>query len=191
MPKRFQSKYSNTKVIIDCTEFKIEIPSTVDNRVYCYSHYKRTFTAKVLIGITPGGFICLKSKVAGGRKSDSQITIESGLIDKLEEGDIVLADKGFPEIKANIGQRGKKIMLVMPPFLEKNNKFTTEETEETYHVARVRIHVERIMQRLRLHSILDKIPDHLFHCIDDILHICCVLVNLQSPIISNKKETDE
>ncbi|KAK0072314.1 hypothetical protein PV325_011566 [Microctonus aethiopoides] len=52
-------------------------------------------------------------------KSDSQITIESGLIDKLEEGDMVLADKRFPEIKATIDQTGKKIMLVMPPFLKK------------------------------------------------------------------------
>lgn len=188
MPKCFYSKYSNTRVIIDCTEFKIEIPSTVDNRIYCYSHYKKNFTAKVLIGITPGGFICLKSKIAGGRKSDSQITIESGLIDKLEEGDIVLADKGFPEIKATIDQSGKRIMLVMPPFLEKNNEFTTKETEETYHVARLRIHVERIMQRLRLHSILDKLTENLFHCVDDILHICCVLVNLQPPIISNKEK---
>ncbi|XP_057339422.1 uncharacterized protein LOC130676931 [Microplitis mediator] len=191
MPKCFYPKYSNTRVIIDCTEFKIEVPSSVDNRVYCYSHYKKNFTAKVLIGITPGGFICLKSKVAGGRKTDSQLTIESGLIDKLEEGDVVLADKGFPEIKATIDQSGKKIMIVMPPFLEKKTAFSTEETEETYHVARVRIHVERIMQRLRLHSILDKITENLFPYVDDILHICCVLVNLQPPIISNKEKPDE
>lgn len=191
MPHCFHPKYSNTRVIIDCTEFKIEIPSTVDNRVYCYSHYKKNFTAKVLIGITPGGFICLKSRVAGGRKSDSQITIESGLIDKLEEGDVVLADKGFPEIKATIDKSGKRVMLVMPPFLEKNNEFTAEETEETYHVARVRIHVERIMQRLRLHSILDKFTENLFHCVDDIIHICCVLVNLQPPIIANQEKDNE
>ncbi|KAK0165609.1 hypothetical protein PV328_004111 [Microctonus aethiopoides] len=79
MPKCFYPKYFNTRVIIDYTEFKIEVPST----------------------------------------SDSQITIESGLIDKLEEGDMVLADKRFPEIKATIDQTGKKIMLVMPPFLKK------------------------------------------------------------------------
>lgn len=189
MPKCFQPNYSNTRVIIDCTEFKIEVPSTVDHRIYCYSHYKKTFTAKVLIGITPGGFICLKSKIAGGRKTDSQIIIESGLIDKLEEGDVVLADKGFPEIQSTIDHSGKKAMIIMPPFLEKKSQF--DETEETYHVARVRIHVERIMQRLRLHSILNNIPEHLFHCVDDILHICCVLVNLHPPIISNNENEDE
>ncbi|XP_046586721.1 uncharacterized protein [Neodiprion pinetum] len=68
MPECFKPQYSNTRVIIDCTEFKIDVPSSVDDRIYCYSHYKKGFTAKILIGITPSGFICFKSKVAGGRK---------------------------------------------------------------------------------------------------------------------------
>lgn len=190
MPDCFLPDYSNTRVIIDCTEFRIDIPKSVDNRVFTYSQYKKNFTAKVLIGITPGGFISLRSDVAGGRKSDSQLTIESGLLDLLEDGDIVLADKGFPEIKTVIDLSGKKVQMVMPPFLEKKNEFSTEETQQTYSVARVRIHVERIMQRLRTYQILHKIPQHLFHCIDDILHICCVLVNLQPPIISNKEDVE-
>ncbi|XP_063634357.1 uncharacterized protein LOC134805000 [Cydia splendana] len=186
MPDCFHPNYSNTRVIIDCTEFQIEVPSTVDNRVWCYSHYKKGFTAKVLIGITPGGFISFKSKVAGGRKSDSQITVESGLVDLLENGDIVLADKGFPQIKKFLDESGKEIGLVMPPFLKNNMNFSRDETDATYSIARVRIHVERIMQRLRLYQILNKIPQNLFCHIDDILHICCVLVNLQSSIFSNK-----
>ncbi|XP_044739989.1 uncharacterized protein LOC123301317 [Chrysoperla carnea] len=146
------------------------------------------FLMKIKTGLTFSGLGVL-SDVAGGRKSDSQLTIESGLLDLLEDGDIVLADKGFPEIKTVIDASGKKVKMVMPPFLEKKTEFSKEETQQTYSVARVRIHVERIMQRLRTHQILHKIPQHLFHCIDDILHICCVLVNLQPPIISNK--TDE
>lgn len=186
MPDCFHPNYSNTRVIIDCTEFQVEIPSTVDNRVWCYSHYKKGFTAKVLIGITPGGFISFKSKVAGGRKSDAQITVESGLVDYLENGDIVLADKGFPQIKKILDESGKEIGIVMPPFLSDKRAFSRDETDATYSIARVRIHVERIMQRLRLYQILNKIPQNLFCHIDDILHICCVLVNLQNSIFSNK-----
>ncbi|KAJ8720636.1 hypothetical protein PYW08_006101 [Mythimna loreyi] len=186
MPDCFRPKYSNTRVIIDCTEFRIEVPASVDNRVYCYSHYKKGFTAKLLIGITPGGFISFKSKVAGGRKSDSQMTTESGLIDYLDDGDIVLADKGFPEIKTVIDRSGKEVKIVMPPFLKNKREFSTEETQETYNIASVRIHVEMIMQRLRVYQILNKIPENLFYCIDDIVHICCVLVNLQPPIFKKK-----
>ncbi|XP_063528978.1 uncharacterized protein LOC134740463 [Cydia strobilella] len=186
MPECFRPEYSNTRVIIDCIEFPIEVPSSVDNRVLCYSHYKKGFTAKVLIGITPGGFISFKSKVSGGRKSDSQITVESGLVDYLENGDIVLADKGFPAIKKVIDESGKEIAIIMPPFLKNKSEFTREETDATYKIARVRIHVERIMQRLKIYQILHKIPENLFYHIDDILHVCCVLVNLQPPIFSNK-----
>ncbi|XP_046734994.1 uncharacterized protein LOC124404708 [Diprion similis] len=184
MPDCFKPEYANTRVIIDCTEFKIEIPSGVNNKVFTYSHYKKGFTAKVLIGIAPCGWISFKSKVAGGRKTDSNITIESKCVDLLEDGDEVLADKGFPEIKAKIDASGKKVLFVMPPFLEKKNEFSEKETSLTYSVARVRIHVERIMQRLRTYKILQFIPEHLFSSIDDLLQMCCVLVNLQTPIIA-------
>ena len=76
----------------------------------------------------------------------------------------------------------------MPPFLENKKEFTKKETEDTYSIARVRIHVERIMQRLRTFNILNKIPANLFSSIDDIIHIVCVLVNLQPPIIVDKTE---
>ena len=68
MPDVFHPLYNKTRVIIDCTKFKIEVPSTVENRVFCYSNYKKTFTAKLLVGITPGGFISLKSSVRWQKK---------------------------------------------------------------------------------------------------------------------------
>lgn len=167
MPECFSPDYSSTRVIIDCTEFRIEVPPAVDDRVVCYSHYKKGFTAKVIIGITPGGFICFKSKVAGGRKTDSQMTVESGLLDLLEAGDVVLADKGFPEIKKVLDDSGREVKIVMPPFLTNKSEFSKEQTQNTYEIARVRIHVERIMQRLRVYRVLDKIPHNLFSHIDD------------------------
>ena len=104
MPDCFKPEFENTRVIIDCTEFRIDIPSRVDHRVHCYSHYKKGFTLKVLFGITPAGYICFVSRASGGKKSDSAITIESKILDKLENDDVVLADKGFPEIKEVINE---------------------------------------------------------------------------------------
>ena len=183
-PDCFKPEYSDTRGIIDCTEFRIEIPASIENRIFCYSHDKHGFTFKVLICITPSGFISFKSKMYRGKISDSQITVDSGLINLLEHGDKVLADKGFPQFQNIIDSCGKKITFVMPPFLEQKHHFSKEETEETYSIARVRIHVEKIMQRLRTYRILDKIPEYLFYDVDDIMHLCCVLVNLQSPIIA-------
>lgn len=101
----------------------------------------------------------------------------------LEDEDEVMADKGFPEIRAKIDETGEKVLLIMPPFLAKKGEFSKEETGSTYDIAKVRIHVERIMQRLRTYKILQMIPEHLFSYIDDLFHMCCVLVNLQAPII--------
>lgn len=103
--------------------------------------------------------------------------MNSGLLELLEPGDIVLLDKGFPQIKSIIDSSGKDILLVMPPFLT-NGYFTGEQVEETYNIAQVRIHIERIMQRIRVFKIFDKFSNEMRPYCDDILHMCCVLVNL-------------
>ena len=54
------------------------------------------------------------------------MTIEAQLVDLLEDGDEVFADKGFSEIKAKIDEAGKKVLLVMPPFLEKKASLVKE-----------------------------------------------------------------
>ena len=39
------------------------------------------------------------SKAYGGRITDSQIVFDSGMMEKLESGDSVMCDKGFPEVR--------------------------------------------------------------------------------------------
>lgn len=59
-------------------------------------------------------------------KSKLQMTIESRLIDYLEDGDIVLADNSFSEIITVTSVGGKKVKIVLPPFLQNKNKFSRE-----------------------------------------------------------------
>lgn len=145
-----------------------------------YSRYKNAFTIKILVAITPNSLICFLSKCYGGKASDTFITNDSGFLSKLEPGDEVLADKGFLGIK--IPCDDKKSILVMPPFLH-NGRFTQEEVTETYNVASVRIHIERVFARLKTYGILNKITVDLLLSIDDIIHMCCVLTNLKGLII--------
>lgn len=91
-----------------------------------------------------------------------------------------MADKGFPGIKTNC--EDNKSILIMPPIL-RNGRFSEEEIIETYSIASVRIHVERVFARLKTYNILNKIQIELLPHIDDIMHICCSLTNLQNPII--------
>ncbi|KAL5246005.1 hypothetical protein ACI65C_013413 [Semiaphis heraclei] len=151
------------------------IPNNINSRTIlsCY-------TVKVLVAITPNGMVSFLSKAYGGWSSDTFITNDCGFLDKLEIGDEVLADKGFPGIKSGI--EGQNSILVMPPILH-NRRFSEEELLKTYNVASVRIHVERFFARLKLFNVFNKITINLLPHIDDILLMCCILVNLSSPII--------
>jgi len=184
MPKCLKKNYSKCRVIIDCTEFLVETPSSIEHRVFFYSQYKKGYRLKILVGCIPSGFISFRSKCFGGRATDSQITIESGILNLLEENDQILADKGFPQVKNKLDDKGKNVLLVMPPFL-KNGTFSEEEVEETYRVASIRIHIEHIMQRLRTYHILNKFTLNMLPYCDDIITMCYVLVNLQPPIIAD------
>ena len=47
------------------------------------------------MGITPSGYFSLLSEFWIGSTTDRRITQESGLVDLPEEGDAVMADRGF------------------------------------------------------------------------------------------------
>jgi len=54
-PEVFKKHYPYFRCIIDCTEVRVELPQTVQQRVYLYSQYKGGYTIKVLVAITPNG----------------------------------------------------------------------------------------------------------------------------------------
>ena len=180
MPECFRNKYPNCRGIIDCTEVKTQRPSGVEKQVKMWSSYKGGWTVKFLVCIAPSGLITFVSRAYGGRSSDVFITNNSGILEKFQPGDEIMADKGFPHIKVKDG-----ITLVMPPFANKDRpQFTEEEMENTFSVASVRIHVERAIQRLKIFSILtNRLSVDLIPHMDHIIHVAAVLTNLSPPII--------
>ncbi|XP_077494400.1 uncharacterized protein LOC144105074 [Amblyomma americanum] len=186
MPNCLKLHYQDCSMIIDCTEVRTEQPYTVQQQRVLYSHYKGGYTLKFLVGITPCGAVCFCSKAYGGRCSDSFITVDSGFLDLVQPGDVVMADKGFPGIKAGLEE--VRAVLVMPPFLQGQDQFSESEVHETYQIAQVRIHVERIIQRIKMFNILNtRIPTELIAVMSDVFHVCCVLANLQPAIISSEQ----
>ena len=78
--------------------------------------------------------------------SDIKITKLCGIIDLLESGDSIMADKGFVLQKV---LKGTGIEVNTPPFLMSKGQFTAQEVEETQTIAKLRIHIERHIRRVK------------------------------------------
>jgi hypothetical protein len=175
MPTSFKDDFPDCRVIIDASEIHCEKLSSVKNQILLYSNYKSTFTVKFLVGVAPSCEVTFLSKCYGGRTTDGQIVTESGFVKLLEPGDKVLADKGFPRIISSVENQGA--FIVMPPFKRGQNQFSTDENVEGYKCARVRIHVERVIGRMKSFQILQFLPYYLLPQVDKILTVIAFLHN--------------
>ena len=190
LPECFREKFSNTVVIIDCTEIFIERASNLLARSQTWSNYKSHNTFKYLIGVTPQGTISFVSKAWGGRVSDKAITQECGILNKLLPGDVVLADRGFT-IFDLVQQYQAHVKL--PAFTKGKNQLEAKDVTTSRELARVRIHVERLIGMVKQKfTILEGILPVAFiknegesdlTVSDKLMVICCALVNLCKPIV--------
>ena len=71
---------------------------------------------------------------------------KSGLLDLLERGDTVMADRGF-NIQDDLTSLGVRINI--PPFLKGKEQLDGEESIETRRIASLRIHVERAIKHIK------------------------------------------
>ena len=180
-PACFKNKYKGTTVIIDATEIYIEKPSNPEAQQLTFSTYKNSNTLKALVGITPSGSVCFISDLYGGCISDKEITSKSGFIDKLQQGDEVMADRGF-NIQKMLASKGVKVNV--PPFMNQSGQFTEQEMLATRRIATLRIHVERAIERIKNYHILHFIPTTLCKSglIDMIFFVCAMLINFLPPL---------
>ena len=184
MPDAFKEQYPNTRLIIDATEFGIERPSSLVSQSCTFSSYKNKNTVKVLIGINPNGAIVFVSPTYEGSISDKKLVKVSGLLEKLEVGDEIMADKGF-DIQDMLTPHGVKLNI--PPFLSSGTQFSCENVMKTKKIAKLRIHVERAIERVKEFRILrTTIPVTMWDSINELIYVCAWLCNFGPPLcISN------
>lgn len=181
-PQSFKDLFPKVVIIVDCTEIEMERPSALDAQSACYSSYKSRPTMKSLLGITPSGALAFVSELFPGSSSDKEITLMSGLLERLQPGDEVMADKGF-NLQDELAAVG--VTLVTPAFLKGKTQFSPEESNKNKALASLRVHVERLMERIKNWHILDKkIPVSMAPCASDILIVIGALSNFLPPLIS-------
>ncbi|KAJ8046215.1 hypothetical protein HOLleu_04826 [Holothuria leucospilota] len=122
------------------------------------------------------------SKARGGRASDNVITLQSGFLNLIDPGDLILADRGFL-LREELLIR--QATLEIPPASKGSEQMTKKEAKDTKKVANARIHVERAIGKLKTFAILkETLPISLVPLIDDIILVCAALTNLQPPLVS-------
>ena len=187
MPKSFRDTYPDTFIIIDATEIRCQVPSSLSLQSKLYSAYKSHTTVKGLVGIAPNGAFTFISELFTGSISDRQLVIESGILSLLEDvppGKRVMADRGFEIqdllVKANL-------ILNIPPFKGSRPFLPLAEVIKTQKIASVRIHVERAIGRVKrkFHILSKDVPLSLFGCINQIWTVCCLLTNFLGPLIND------
>jgi hypothetical protein len=179
---------SNIRGIIDCTEFYIEKPFRVASQRSTYSSYKSRNTFKALISISPLLHINFISKLYTGSISDKEIIRQSGFLQLLNPGDVIMADKGF-NIQDLLAIRHTR--LLAPPIMKKGC-ISAKASTATRRIAKARVHVERIIRKLKCFgSLRGTIPLSLKPYLSHVLKVCAALVNLQPPIIDNEETDDD
>ena len=176
MPESFKANYPDTFIIIDATELRCQIPSSLSLQSQLYSSYKSHTTVKGLVGIAPNGAYTFISQLYTGCISDRQLVIESGILPLLEllpAGKQVMADRGF-EIQDLLVK--SNLILNIPPFKGSKSFLSLEDVVKTQKIAAVRIHVERAISgvKTKFHILDRDIPLSMFGCVNQMWSVCCL-----------------
>lgn len=181
MPNCFKKNYANCVCIIDCTEIFIERPFNLNARAKTWSNYKQHNTIKYFVGCAPTGAINFLSDGWGGRVSDKEITNKCGFLDLIETQDQILADRGFT-VGEEVACKGG--VLVIPSFTKGKNQLSAQEVDQSRQIANVRIHIERVIGRMRKWHLLNTtIPISQVKLLDHIMVSIAGLVNLSDKIV--------
>jgi hypothetical protein len=177
LPRAFMD-FPNTQIVLDCTEIFIEKPSSQVAQWQTWSDYKHN-TVKLLIGVTPNGTVNFVSRLWGGRASDRHITMNEGIIARIDPGMVIMADKGFT-IEDLLPEN---IHLNMPPKIPSARPMSDNEVFRTQHIASARIVVEMKMEQAKNYRCLQGIiPLSESHLVEQMAFICFAWTNLLPPL---------
>lgn len=180
----FRHRYNNVSCIIDCMEIEIQKPSKAMNQALSWSDYKKANSMNYLVSCTPNGLVNYISLGYGGRITDTCLVETCNFIDFLQPKMCVMADRGFKHVEVCLRKMG--VQLVRPPSVVSGAKLTKSEAKETKQIASLRIHIERVIRRLRESHMLKPhacLNLSFVKVLDDVLIIACGLINLQDSLL--------
>lgn len=188
-PDDFKAK-GMSKVVLVLNAVKVETEQVwVPDLAYVlWSTDKHRPTGKLVIAVTPSGFICHMSNMYGGRLSAPEIVRKSGLIDGLgckgfAHGEFkIMADGGFDPLTLDLAESG--LEFVVPPSRRAKQgelQFLDADAGPTEGTADMRVNVDRAIGALKEWRILDtKFSTNQLDIMPTLFRVCGALVNMSS-----------
>lgn len=168
------------RCILDCTEFFVVRPGDPNVQQLTFSIYKDHPTFKLLVSCDENDLVNFISEAFVGSISHREIFIKSGLIDKLETEDAVMADKGF-DISDLLESKG--VLLNIPPFLQDKGQLSELEVMKTRIIPNKRILIENVNCRAKKNKIIvTQMQKCLWPYANKIIYVCFALVNFYKPL---------
>jgi DDE superfamily endonuclease/Helix-turn-helix of DDE superfamily endonuclease len=119
-----------------------------------YSMKKKAHTLKTQIAVRPDGRIeSVGESVPGGSKHDKTLLLESGLLDRLGEGQVAMADKAYENIRA----KDPAAPLITPQPARRNHPLTEHQKMANRFIARYRIVVEHTIAQVNRYTVLRQV----------------------------------
>ena len=182
MPECLNRFYPGCRGIIDASEIKTEAPSSLVLNSEFYSSYKSHTTYKGNIVISHSGEAIHVSVLFAGSISDKELVKRSGLLDLLEPGDQILADKGFTiqDLLTPIGCE-----LAIPAFLSSKGQFTKKDLVKSKQIHNLRVRVEQAIRRVKEFHFFDKIVPLSMAgtcSINQLWTVGCLITNIYGPL---------
>lgn len=112
----------------------VEKLSNIVANAQVWSNYKQHHIVKFLIAICPQEAVNIFSCTWGGWTSDKELTLNSGVLNKLLPGDLLLADRGFL-MKDAVGLHCAEVKL--PSFTKGQKQLTAYEIEKSRKISNV------------------------------------------------------
>ncbi len=175
LPHDFEGIYSDTQVILDCTEMRCQTPSSLLLQSEVFSAYKSHCTFKAMVGMAPHGTLTFVSTLFEGSMSDREVFRQSGITSLLTPDMAIMVDKGFLVDDLVPGT------VHRPCFLSKRTQMSEEDVLKTQSIARLRVHVERIIRRVKENKLFDTtIHLSIAGSINQLFTVACLLSNYQN-----------
>ncbi|CAM4620187.1 unnamed protein product [Leuciscus chuanchicus] len=172
MPSVF-SKYSDTQVIIDHTELRCQMPSSLLVQSETFSQCKSHTTMKGMIGVSPHGAVTFVSSLYPGSVSDKELFRQSEIIPLLDKDMAVMVDEGF--------RIDDLVPCKVHRLLCDKSHLSHDEVLVTQDFAQLRMHVDKIIQRIKGIKLFDSvIPLSISGSINQLFAVACLLTNYQN-----------